>query len=136
MAAKRRGNPETIVQREIIDRLRAMGYELADSGKPGALIRMSIGAVHKRGGFAKNPLKGFPDLMGFLKAGNGRMFVIEVKRKDGGVLSPDQKKWLEFLCKTGVLCIVGRSADYVAEIIQRAELEAQGETDVCEKDAN
>lgn len=118
----RRGNPETEVLREITDRLQSMGYAVASPGKPGAVIRMAVGPVMKKHGLANNPLKGYPDLQ--LLLGNGRLCVIEVKRKDGGELSPEQRAWLKFLAARGVLCIVARSADYVEQIIRQAEAQA------------
>ena len=123
---KRGVNPETIVLNEIIARLKTDGYEYAERGHPGNFWRMAVGPVLKKRGAAKNPLKGFPDLMGVLKTGGGQMFAIEVKRADGGTVSPDQRAWLTHLNSMGVLCIVGRSADYVARIIATAEKRARG----------
>lgn len=51
--------------------------------------RMKLGKV--RGSAAVNPMKGFPDIWGFL-GHTGQMFVCEVK-KPGGKLSPEQVDW-------------------------------------------
>lgn len=67
------------------------------------------------GGYtAPNPLKGFPDIFGYLPDGRG--FVIEVKTETGKV-SPLQNDWLVKLQNTGVICIVARSLDDVKELL-------------------
>lgn len=119
----RRENPETTVLREITERLESIGYPLAKKGTPGAVVRMAVGPVLKKGGRGANPLKGFPDLMVFLK--NGRLATIEVKRKGGGMVEPDQRAWMEYLVGRGVICIVARSADYAEHWIKKAEEAAE-----------
>lgn len=124
-ANKPKATPESIVLSEITAALTRLGYPLASSGRPGHTIRMSVGPVLKAGGrIAKNPLKGFPDLLVFLKNGGGAL-AIEVKRKDGGILSPEQKLWLKLLSGCGVICVVARSAAYVESLIKR--IESKGE---------
>ena len=116
----RKGNPETLVMKEITDRLESLGYPLAGKGLPGAVVRMNVGPCLKAGGrIGKNPLKGFPDLMVFLRS--GRVAVIEVKRPDTGDVTPEQKAWLSYLAERKVVCLVARSADYVEQWITLAE---------------
>ncbi|MCF4151775.1 VRR-NUC domain-containing protein [Dethiosulfovibrio sp. F2B] len=49
-------------------------------------------------------------------------FWIEMKRRKGGVLSPEQKDWLEYLNESGHKAVVCRGMD---EAIQEAEIRAK-----------
>lgn len=76
---------------------------------------MPLGAMLVGGGYtAPNPLKGFPDIFGYLPS--GRAFVIEVKTETGK-LSELQGQWLTRLQNTGVICIVARSLDDVKSLL-------------------
>lgn len=62
--------------------------------------------------------KGFPDLLVFVPVSGitGEIdayepIAIEMKRKKGGVVSPEQKKWLEIIKMAGIDCKVCRGAD-------------------------
>lgn len=72
--------------------------------------RMPLGAViHRGGAFGKNPLKGFPDIMGILtKAHPGRTWALELKRPNG-VVSPEQAAWLARLKMAGAAVGVVRN---------------------------
>lgn len=63
--------------------------------------------------------KGFPDLEVFI--GNGKSLYIEMKRKKGGVVSEEQKKWIDWLNDNGYSAKVCHGADeaieYVREVI-------------------
>ena len=84
--------------------------------------RMPLGGVMAKGGafMMKNPMKGFPDLWGFLPGTRrGEMFVIEVKKQKTGRLSPEQKEWRATLERFGVFYIEARTIDDVREAFAR-----------------
>lgn len=86
--------------------------------------RMSLGPVirGKPGAhrYSKNPLKGFPDLFGFLPGTErGEIFVIEVKKEKTGKLSPEQKQWRQDLESRGVMYIEARSLKDVISAFSR-----------------
>lgn len=100
---------EIQIQKQIVDWLRASGYEC---------WRMSLGGVKRRGGvMAKNPLKGFPDLFGVLPGGKGVMYTIEVKTPEGS-LSEAQKEWNKKLTKAGVKVIVASDLETVIKALK------------------
>ncbi len=78
--------------------------------------RMPLGPViHSIGGkrvYARNPLKGFPDIAGLFK---GRFFAIELKKNKSIKPELHQLKWLQDLKANGA---------HVAVITSIAELEA------------
>ena len=101
---------ESLVQKAITDWLTAAGIDWH---------RMHLGPVMRgtpgRPILGKNPLKGFPDIFGFIPATTrGETFYIEVK-KDSGRMSPEQKMWRERLERHGALYIEARSVDDVAQ---------------------
>lgn len=105
---------ESLVQKAITDWLTAAGIDWH---------RMHLGPVMRgtpgRPILAPNPLRGFPDLFGFLPATTrGELFVIEVK-KETGKLSPYQKAWRRKLEGHGVMYIEARSVDDVAQAFAR-----------------
>jgi len=61
--------------------------------------------------------KGIPDLLIFTRppiVSDGLVYVgcaIEIKRRKGGVVSPEQKQWLENLNDLGWACFVAHGAD-------------------------
>lgn len=83
--------------------------------------RMALGAVMVRtagGGKAKtkNPMKGFPDIWGFMPlTERGEIFTIEVKKPKTGRLSKEQIDWQEKLKRRGVFYIEARSVNDVAQ---------------------
>lgn len=69
--------------------------------------------------------KGFPDLLLMLpitgitgEVDAYQLAAIEMKRKKGGVVSPEQKEWLEMMELAGIPCAVCRGAD---EAIKQVE---------------
>ncbi len=82
--------------------------------------RMPLGGVlQSRGGkqyYKKNPLVGFPDIMGLLKTKPGHMFVIEVKTPKGR-LSADQRTVKEQLENAGVIYILATNLVTVVEAL-------------------
>lgn len=78
--------------------------------------RVNLGPVNVRKGKtlvrAKNALRGFPDIAGVLPGGDGKMFVIEVK-KPGGRLTFEQRSWRDILKAAGVLYILATSLEDV-----------------------
>lgn len=87
-------------------------------------LRVPIsGVAHKIGNktiYKKNPLKGFPDIMGILKTKPGIMFTIEVKSKNGK-LRPDQVLMKQKLESAGVVYILARSLYDVIEELSKHE---------------
>ena len=63
---------------------------------------------------AEGVSKGVPDL--FIP--EWRMW-IEMKRQNGGRVSPDQKDWMEYLEQCGYTCIVARGAADALEQIEK-----------------
>lgn len=94
---------EKEIQDEIVGWLEAEGYRV---------WRCNLGGIRSRGrggnGWAKNPMKGYPDLGCTHRKHRGRLIGIEVKRP-GGVLSDDQAKWHRWLRDEGALIIVAQS---------------------------
>lgn len=60
--------------------------------------------------------KGFPDLEVFI--GNGKSLYIEMKRKKGGVVSEEQKKWITWLNDNGYSAKVCHGADEAIEYVK------------------
>jgi hypothetical protein len=60
--------------------------------------------------------KGFPDLEVFI--GNGKSLYIEMKRKKGGVVSEEQKKWVDWLNNNGYSAKVCHGADEAIEYVK------------------
>lgn len=77
-------------------------------------FRIPLGPVLHGGIKKKNPLKGFPDIMGFMPNTKGRAFTIECKI-DKAKLSDDQLEMEEKLYKAGVLTITARKLDDVMD---------------------
>jgi len=73
--------------------------------------RMPIGPVLHAGGktWGKNPLKGFPDIMGILKRGHpGRAWAVEIK-VGRAALRPEQVDWIKRLSTAGAAVAIVRS---------------------------
>lgn len=74
--------------------------------------RVPLGGIKMGSGrHRKNPMKGFPDIAGLTPG--GRLFVIEVKREKGGILSDAQQVWLDNLRDAGAKVIVATSLEDV-----------------------
>ena len=107
---------ESVIQKNIITRMRAKGYKV---------WKVPLGAMLVRGGgkmiMAPNPLKGFPDLLSLSKHNNGRMVCIEVKSAVGK-LNPKQKEWENILKLAGVLYFLARDADSVIKFLEENDV--------------
>lgn len=107
-----RKNPETLIQKDIMDTLKLAGY---------AVWRMPLGpSTYTANGqvrFRPNPLAGFPDLFGILKNRPGVLFAIEVKTATGKC-SEKQLKWLAKLKSLGCVSIVARDPTEALEAIK------------------
>lgn len=97
--AKRIANPETAIQKSIIDWLKAQGH---------FAVKIPVQPIKAGKFFKPNPIKGFPDIFCLPLGGKGRLVVIEVKTETGA-LKPEQRDWLRKLEDYGVICIVARS---------------------------
>jgi hypothetical protein len=104
----KQGNPETAIQKQIVDALRARGH---------LVMRMSMGGVKHNGAFKKNPLKGFPDLLVFPANNSGVACAIEVKTATGK-LKPEQADWILKLTAKGVVCGVARDVETAIKIVE------------------
>ena len=69
--------------------------------------------------------KGFPDLLVFVpikgvtkEIDAYEMVAIEMKRKKGGVVSKEQKKWIDTLEKSGITCKICKGADEAIDFIK------------------
>lgn len=106
---------ESIIQKQIIKYLREEGY---------FATKVPLGPMMVHSGqksyYAPNPLKGFPDIMGFYKDNKGRMFVIEVKGPKG-VLRPEQKVWKIKLESLGVPYCLARSVEDVITFLDKED---------------
>jgi hypothetical protein len=60
---------------------------------------------------AQGVKKGVPDNFIFRPVKGAFGVVVELKRVRGGVVSPDQKKWLKTLAEFGWICYVARGAE-------------------------
>lgn len=60
-------------------------------------------------------VRGVPDLFVFK---DGVSYAIELKRKKGGVVSPEQREWLEVLSKHGFQSAVCHGADEAIEFLE------------------
>lgn len=63
-----------------------------------------------------NSQKGFSDIHGMLRG--GKSFYLEVKRPSGGVVSPDQKQFLDMIVAGGGIAGVVRSVDDALELLK------------------
>ncbi len=61
--------------------------------------------------------KGFPDLMILEKSRENQILFIEMKRKKGGSLSPEQKEWIKTLDESGYCVAVARGCDEAINIL-------------------
>lgn len=64
-------------------------------------------------------VRGVPDL--FVLA-QGRLVAIELKRLKGGVVSPEQREWIEALNVAGVPAYVCRGAEQAIKVIEGGEI--------------
>lgn len=85
-------------------------------------VRVPLGAVIGRGASGgrhrrANPMRGFPDVMGVVPDGTGRLFVVEVK-DPAGDFSVEQLRWRERLVAAGALYVCARQAGDVLAAIR------------------
>ena len=78
--------------------------------------------------------KGFPDLLVFIpitgvtgEIDSYQMCAIEMKRRKGGTVSKDQKRWLEILQASGAMCAVCHGADEAVAFVDAIMKEVQYE---------
>lgn len=98
---------EANIQRAIMDFLTAKNITHWRCALGGVLVRRGNDLR-----YAKNKMKGFPDIAGICPGNFGRLFAIEVKTP-GGKLSPEQKAWRDILLSRGVIHIVATSIEDV-----------------------
>lgn len=67
---------------------------------------------------AEGVMRGIPDLSLPIPRGDYFGMFIEMKRRNGGRLSPEQKDWISFLSSQGYKCIVAHGADEAIEAIK------------------
>lgn len=74
--------------------------------------------------------KGFPDLLVFIPVYGTtgdidcyQMCAIEMKRQKGSITSPDQRKWLEILTESGVLCSICKGAEEAIKFVESIKKE-------------
>jgi hypothetical protein len=84
--------------------------------------RMPIGPVLHKGGsqWAKNPLKGFPDVAGILKCRPGVLWACELKTRSGRLL-PEQLAWHATLDNAGAGIFLARSVEQFSEALATLE---------------
>jgi hypothetical protein len=64
--------------------------------------------------------KGFPDVLAFK---GDRKYAIELKRAQGGRVSPEQREWLEVLAHHGFVAAVCHGAVEAIELLEEVEHE-------------
>ena len=67
---------------------------------------------------AQGVKKGIPDVFIFRPVKGAPGVVVELKRKKGGVVSDDQKKWLKTLAGFGWICYVAKGADEAIKFVR------------------
>lgn len=108
-APKRRGNPEALIQRAIIDRLRLLGVlavHIPNEGKRTAATGRRLKGEGMR--------PGFPDLVCYQ---HGRHALLEVKAP-GGRLSPSQRETHGELARHAFTVAVVTSQDEAVEALR------------------
>ena len=83
---------EAYEHKRFVDYCRMKGYELHHSPNETASKRQ--GVKNKSNGTSA----GFPD---FLVYRNGKQYAIEMKRRSGGRISKEQKRWIQLLATIG-----------------------------------
>ncbi len=103
---------ESDIQSAILDWLRWNGF---------VAWKTYLGGIRSRGrgggGWAKNPMKGFPDI-GAVKG--GRFFALEVKTPAGS-MSPEQLEWKTRLEDKGVIYVIATSVDVARDALSDFE---------------
>jgi hypothetical protein len=115
---------ESVIQREILGWLHRNGV---------LHWRVSLGPVIHSGGslWAKNPMKGHPDIEGIFPNSEGRLFGIEVKSEDGK-LSTEQKQVHENLISAGCIIMVCRTLSDVCLEFHKRGFAPAASTDFTE----
>jgi hypothetical protein len=76
----------------------------------------SAGSFRVRGGYMTVGVKGMPDILGQIKE-SGVLFGIEIK-KDNGIVSEDQKYFINLINGSGGIAGVARSVSDAIKIIE------------------
>ena len=77
--------------------------------------RNNSGAL--KGGRLRFGLKGSSDILGLLP--NGRFLAVECKREKGGVVSEEQRKFLQTITENKGLAVCVNSVEQLKEIIEK-----------------
>jgi hypothetical protein len=115
---------ESVIQREILGWLHRNGI---------IHWRVSLGPVVHSGGrqWAKNPMKGHPDIEGIFPNTKGQLFGIEVKSADGK-LSTEQEQVHKVLRDCGCIIMVCRSLSDVCLEFHKNGFSVPTKTDFSE----
>jgi hypothetical protein len=89
------------------------GMRPSSEGKDGK--RFSVEAKKLK---AQGVKSGLPDVFIFRPVKGAPGVVVELKRVRGGVVSPDQKKWLKTLSDFGWICYVAKGADDAIKFVR------------------
>lgn len=103
-------------QRTLVAYLRVKGYKLHHS--PNATGHTA--EARRRAGRMKaaGTSKGFPDLLVFTGKNS---YAIELKRRKGGKVTPEQREWLQVLAAHGFKVAVCRGAGEAIQLIEENE---------------
>lgn len=101
------GRSEAALQQRILEWLALRGDIVHVRVPVGPVVgRRANGARIRRA----NPMKGFPDILGIVPGGAGRIFAIEVK-DPGGDFSQEQVLWRERIIGAGGLYVCARTLE-------------------------
>lgn len=107
------GKLEAQVKKECKKYLESIGYKVR---------AVAIGAIQVANcNAASNPLKGFPDLIAINKT-KGFLVFVEIKRNEGGKLSPEQVEWIFDLTSCRQTVFVVTSKQLLQTMMQEAGL--------------
>lgn len=105
--------PESLIKRQIVEYLRLQGI-FCWVNISGGIYDPTIGKFRKLNGYGM--MKGAPDIIGIYKG--GKFLGIEVKNKKG-IVSPEQKYFLDEINRNGGIGFVARSIDDVIENLKQ-----------------
>ena len=94
-----------------LDAKRILFYAIPNGEKRDVVTAVNL----KRGGVKK----GVPDLCLPIPTSRHHGLYLELKRRDGGVTSPEQKIWIARLNENGYLAIVCKGWDVAREVIEQ-----------------
>ena len=104
---------EQIAFVQYLEVLQKRGYDIIFSATAQSTYTTSI--KQKVTNKAMGVRKGLPDLFVII---DGVPVFIEMKRRKGGVVSPEQQEWSEKITDAGILCITCYGADQARESIE------------------